>query len=109
MPPVTSRAMSFAILQEQLIRLRGRQVIPARVALGMVLRECGAKNATQARRRGYLWAFVDHLRQQRRLTPFPQLHIGRCATAPKVINKARRLSIYASAGGSCRGLADTAL
>ena len=51
MPPVTSRAMSFAILQEQLIRLRGRQVIPARVALGMVLRECGAKNATQARRR----------------------------------------------------------
>jgi hypothetical protein len=100
--------MSFAILREQLIRLRGRQAIPAHVALGIVLGECGAKSATQARRR-LSWAFVDHLRQQRRLTPFPQLHIGRCATPPKVINKARRLSIYASAGGSCRGLAETAL
>ena len=108
MPPVTSRAMSFAILREQLTCLRGRQAIAARVALGMVLGECGAKSATQARRR-LSRAFVDHLRQQRRLTPFSQLHIWRCATPPKVINKARRLSIYASAGGSCRGLAETAL
>ena len=84
--------MSFAILREQLIRVRGRQAIPARLALGTVVSECGAKSVTQAGCR-LSWAFVDHLRQQRRLTPFAQLHIGRCATLPKVINKARRLSI----------------